>query len=82
MIGIFQFPNLAMKNSHLINNNDMAGCYSCCKKFDSCLIKEFTDSGKTCICPFCKNDCVIFEITGFIVNEEILQKGHKFWLEK
>jgi hypothetical protein len=79
MIGIFQFPNLAIKNRRLAENSVKVGCYNCCKIFESSLIKEFTDKDQTCLCPFCKNDCVI---GGFEINEEILNKANAFWFKK
>ncbi|RTK96635.1 MAG: hypothetical protein EKK64_03360 [Neisseriaceae bacterium] len=82
MIGIFQFPKLAMKNRRLAENSDKVGCYNCCKIFESSLIKEFTDKDQTCLCPFCKNDCIVCNMPGFELDENVLNKANTFWFKK
>ena len=37
------------------------GCYHCCKIYKEAEIEEWTDRGKTAICPKCNIDSVIFE---------------------
>lgn len=82
MIGISQFPVMAMKNRHLVEQSTKAGCYCCLKIFDVKEIKDYTDDDKTVICPYCEVDSVVGNMCGFTLDEAILKKAHQFWFEK
>ena len=77
-----QFPQMAMNNRNLIEQSTNAGCFCCVKMFDISEIKEYTDHGKTVICPLCGVDSVVGNMCGFEVNESVLQKAHNFWFKK
>lgn len=79
---ISQFPVLSIKNEQLVKQSQKVGCYHCCKVFESSEIKEFTDNGKTCLCPYCKVDSIIGEIfdlqsSSFKLTEELLKQANK-----
>lgn len=81
MVGINQFPQLSMKNRHLIEQSTNAGCFQCCKIYPISEIKNYTDKEKTCICPFCNVDSIVGDNCGFVLNEEILKKAKLFWFD-
>jgi hypothetical protein len=69
---------MAINNKVVLEQSKKAGCYCCCKIFDSCDVKNFTDNGNTGVCPHCLADCLIgdFSIT---LEESILKKAKQFW---
>ena len=58
-----------------INPDTDCGCFYCLKRFKGCDIKEWTDRGKTPICPHCAIDSVL------PFDEEILNLMHAYWFE-
>jgi hypothetical protein len=82
MIGITQFPTLAMNNRKLVEQSVKAGCFHCLKIFNVSEIKNYTDNEKTIICPLCGIDSIVGDMCGFELSEEILQKAHQFWYKK
>lgn len=82
MIGIMQFPTLAINNRQLVEQSTKAGCFHCLKIFDVSEIKSYTDNEKTMICPLCGIDSIVGNMCGFELSEEILQKAHQFWYKK
>jgi hypothetical protein len=77
-----QFPQMAMNNRNIVEQSKKAGCFCCVKIFDVKDIKEYTDNGKTVICPLCGVDTVIGDMCGFDLNESTLKKANVFWFGK
>lgn len=82
MVGINQFPQLSMKNRHVVEQSTNAGCFHCCKIFLVSEITKYTDQNKTCLCPLCEIDSVVGDMCGFDLTEEILKKANNFWFKK
>jgi hypothetical protein len=82
MVGIAQFPHFAMKNRQLVEQSTNAGCFHCLKIFSKSDIKDYTDDGKTVICPLCGVDSVVGDMCGFPLSEEVLKQAHAFWYAK
>ena len=74
-----QLPLFTMKNKNLQGISKNAGCYHCCKIFASVDVKNYTDNGETALCPLCNIDAVIFDCTGFNLNETNLEKAKNYW---
>lgn len=68
-------PKLAWNNHNLLKDN--CGCYHCLEIINVQDIKEWTDYGKTAICPKCNCDCLIPEID---LNN--LKKIQDYWIKK
>lgn len=79
MIGIAQFPHMAMKNRQLVEESTNAGCYCCMKMIEVKTITEYTDDGKTVICPLCNVDAIVY---GPEITEDLLKKGNGFWFKR
>lgn len=52
-------PLFAFKNRVDIEQQNMVGCYSCLHIFEVKDIKDYTDDGKTVLCPRCATDAVL-----------------------
>ncbi len=61
---------LSLRNKDFLHTN--AGCYYCLNTFEVKKIKEWTDNGKTALCPFCGVDAVIPDE----IDKKILQNYH------
>ena len=79
MIGVAQFPRLAMNNRPAVERSAAAGCFHCCRLFEVAEIKNYTDNGRTCLCPHCGVDSVV-GCPG--IDEETLRRAHRFWYKK
>lgn len=77
---IREAPIYAMKNKKFIEESELCGCYHCTESFSKNDITEWTDNGKTAICPFCKNDSVLGQ-SYMDVNKENLQIIHNYWFK-
>lgn len=64
-------------NRNLLKKADKCGCFYCKKIYSPDRIKDWTDEGRTAICPYCKVDAVIPEIDSIEVTEELLNTLHK-----
>ena len=82
MIGINQFPFLAMKNKAAVQQQKEVACYYCQKIFDTQEIKEWTDNDQTAICPFCEADTIVPNAPEYKLNESALKQAHQFWFKK
>lgn len=82
MIGINQFPTLAIKNRRVVEQSTNAGCFHCLNIFAVKEIKEYTDKDSTVICPHCGIDSVIGDNCGVEISQEILKKANDFWYKK
>jgi hypothetical protein len=51
-------PQKAMRNRDEVENA-FCGCYHCLETFEGKEIKDWTDGGKTALCPRCDCDCVL-----------------------
>lgn len=78
-MSIRTLSNYSFRNSDLIKQSTICGCYHCCDVFDSKDIVEFTDGGKTCLCPKCKVDAVLGDKHEFQLNKEFLEAAKKYW---
>lgn len=82
MIGISQFPLIAMKNRQIIEQSNNVGCFHCVKIYPKQDIKEYTDKGQTVICPLCEVDSVVGDMCGFELTEDIIKKANEYWYPK
>lgn len=48
-------------NRQRLSNGETACCFYCLERFDSSLIVEWVDEGKTAVCPYCGIDSVLSE---------------------
>ena len=76
-MGVFLTRRINMDNNLVSFKNrtllkDDCACYHCLKKFKKSEIKEWTDTGKTALCPHCHIDSVINDV----LTEEELNKLH------
>ena len=55
------------------------GCFYCLKIFSPNEITDWTDDGKTALCPHCGIDAVIAETTERHINTAFLKEMHTYW---
>lgn len=75
-------PIHAMKNKTHVKNSLTCGCYSCMSVFQTSEIVEWTDDGKTAICPKCKVDSVLPQSCGIPLDTQSLQTINSHWFGK
>jgi len=78
MISTSKASQLAFNNSEAIKLSKEVGCYYCCEIFNKEEIKEYTDDGKTALCPKCSVDAILCSSQGEI-TKQILEESNKFW---
>ena len=62
-----------------LEKDNICGCFFCLKIYNPTEIEEWTDGGKTAICPKCDIDSVIGESSGFPITKEFLIAMNKEW---
>ena len=62
-----------------LEKDNICGCFFCLKIYNPTEIEEWTDGGKTAICPKCDIDSVIGESSGFPITKEFLIAMNKKW---
>lgn len=67
-----------------LEQDQICGCFSCCKTFSSQKIEDWYDDGQTACCPYCCIDSVVGESSGVEITEEFLiaMEDHWFGLRK
>ena len=68
----------AMRNKDDLKNSKIFGCYHCMKIGKTEEIEEWTDGGETALCPYCKVDSVLPDLT-IPISEENLQMINEHW---
>jgi len=71
---------LSFENKEQIASSDIAGCYLCLQLFDPKEVKDYTDKGKTAICPKCSIDAVIGS-SSMKIDKDILKEIQNYWLK-
>ena len=62
-----------------LEKDNICGCFYCLRIYNPKEIEEWTDGGKTAICPKCDIDSVIGESSGFPITKEFLIAMNKRW---
>ena len=62
-----------------ILSSEKCGCFYCLTIFKPSEITEWTDWGKTPICPYCGIDSILVSKSGYPVEKEFLEKMHSHW---
>lgn len=78
-MNIKSLVNFSFKNIELIKQASTCGCYHCCDIFESKDIIQFTDDGKTALCPKCHVDAVLGDKSGFEITKNFLTEAKKYW---
>ena len=66
-------------NRKALEKDTKCGCFYCTEIFNPSEITDFTDNGKTALCPYCGVDAVIGESSGFSITKEFLNKMKEYW---
>lgn len=72
---IKEYGKHSFKNRAALEENGKCSCYYCCATFDVEKIEEWTDDGKTAICPLCHIDSVV----PGEVDYDTLRKATEHW---
>lgn len=70
-----QVPKASAYNRDAIKATDVCGCYFCLQTFPSRDVREWTDSGRTAICPHCSIDSVL----AGVVDAGFLAAAHEMY---
>ena len=72
----------AWNNFDTVKNSTICGCFHCVEIINKNDINEWTDYGKTAICPKCGRDTIVPQNNSIIINLENLKKIHDYRLLK
>lgn len=59
--------------------NQLCGCFCCMTMFDSSEINNWTDKGRTALCPQCGIDSVLSQTTDIKITDKLLEAMYKRW---
>ena len=74
----YTVENLVAAHKHSANHkakleqDDVCGCFHCCKVFSPKEIIDWYDDEGTAVCPYCYIDSVIGKSSGYEITEEFL----------
>ena len=66
-------------NRNALAKDKLCGCFDCIKVFSPSEIEEYTEED-TALCPYCGNDSVIGESSGFPITEDFMLRMHRRWM--
>ena len=66
-------------NKSMVEKSDKCYCFHCQKSFDKNEITDYTDNGKTAICPHCGIDSVLPDSIDEDIDEKIISEMNKYW---
>jgi len=66
------------ENRELLAKVKRAGCFSCRSLIRVRDIRDWTDNGRTALCPRCEIDAIIPSGQGFKINKKLLGILHKY----
>jgi len=81
MEDVFYAHKHTTKNREKLKGDSVCGCFHCIHLFDPSEIREWTDNGKTALCPYCGIDAILGESSGYPMTEVFLTKMRNFWFE-
>lgn len=63
-----------------LSKDNKCGCFYCLKIFNPKEIEEWIeDQHGTAICPYCGNDSIIGEYSGYHITKEFLREMQQYW---
>ena len=74
-------PKYAFHNAEEIKKSKRVGCWHCQKLYAATEIRQYTDNGKTAICPFCGTDAVLPD-SDLSVDMKLLENVNTFFTAK
>jgi hypothetical protein len=69
----------ASKHRAEVEGSGRCGCFFCFRTFPPSLIKKWTDSAQTALCPMCGVDSVIGSASSHRLDDAFLRKMHTHW---
>ena len=63
----------SLYNHEEIKRSGKVGCFHCIGIFDAADIDEWTDNGRTALCPRCWMDSIIGDASGFKIKRSFLE---------
>ncbi len=79
-MNIIHAAQAAMHNKESVLNGNRCGCFFCFKIFDPIEIHNYTDEGKTVLCPYCDTDTILADDASNPMTEEFLKEVKTYWL--
>ncbi len=72
----------ALDNRDSIGNATLCACYACGEDFLPSAIREWTDSDRTALCPYCGVDGVIPDVSGLPLTVDFLARCAVYWFSE
>ena len=77
---MMKYLHFTIENKKQVLASQTCRCANCLATFSGAEVTEFTDKGKTAICPKCGVDAVLPDCVEGL-NETLLQEIHDYWFE-
>ncbi|MET0546236.1 MAG: hypothetical protein ABWZ40_07990 [Caulobacterales bacterium] len=72
----------ALDNRDAIQTATLCACYACGEDFAPAAIREWTDSDRTALCPYCGVDGVIPDVSGLPLTVDFLARCAVYWFSE
>lgn len=79
---LIKLHKYAIHNRKGIEKTDTCGCFHCKNIFYSGNITEWTDDGKTAICPYCGVDSIIYNKKDYIITSNDLEDLNRYYFKE
>ena len=79
-LSMFNYLNHTIENKQQVLASQTCRCAHCLATFSGAEVTEFTDKGKTAICPKCGVDAVLPDCVEGL-DDQLLQEIHDYWFE-
>lgn len=66
-------------NRDLIMSANKCYCFHCLKVVESRMVNEYIDDNQTALCPYCHVDTLIPDSIDQLIDDEAIEKMHKYW---
>ena len=79
-LSMFNYLNHTIENKKQVLASQTCRCANCLATFSGAEVTEFTDKGKTAICPKCGVEAVLPDCVEGL-DDQLLQEIHDYWFE-
>ena len=79
-LSMFNYLNHTIENKKQVLASQTCRCANCLATFSGAEVTEFTDKGKTAVCPKCGVEAVLPDCVEGL-DDQLLQEIHDYWFE-
>ena len=79
---LIKVHNYSYDNHEDIARSELCGCFACEKIFFPYEVRDYVlgdDESVSALCPYCEEQAVISDASGYSINKELLEAMRKFY---